>query len=119
MKRLLLATVLLTLLGAAPAAACTGGSRGDVRQRLAAADAAFVGSLAARRSGALVFRVAIRVTGPLGRRVRVHWVKGCGAPPRKGRRVGLLLHRSHGRWVASGADVVAPGELQKIVGIGP
>jgi hypothetical protein len=118
-KRLALTTVLATLIAAAPAAACSSGSATSVQRRLADADAAFVGRRVARRAGALVFRVNIRVKGRLGRSVRVRWIDTCVSPPRHGRRTGLLLYRVRRHWVATGSDVVAPGELLKAAGIGP
>ena len=107
MKRLLVATVLLTLIGAAPAAACPRKSARGLHDRLVAADAAFVG----KRVKAGVYRVQVRVRGELGRRVRVRGVRGCGVP----QRAGLVLDRGH--WVATVA--VKPGDLLKAAGIGP
>jgi hypothetical protein len=107
-NRLVLATVVLTLIGAAPAAADA-----DLGARLRAADGAFVGRLVERDGRALTFRVQVRVKGRLGRRVVVRGARGV----RRGRRVGVVLDRRHGRWVAE--EVVAPGELLKAAGIGP
>ena len=109
MKRLLIGTVLLTLIGAAPAAACPHTSTRGLHDRLVASDAAFVG----KRIKPGLYRVQTRVRGDLGRRVRVRGVRGCGVP----RRVGLLLDRRHGHWVATTA--VPPSELFKASGIGP
>jgi hypothetical protein len=58
------------------------------------ADAPFVGRLAQRDGGVLVYRVQVRVKGHLTRRMRVHGLRGCGVP----RRTGLLLDRRHGVW---------------------
>jgi hypothetical protein len=108
-KRALVATVLLTLIGAAPAAGCPRKSARGLHDRLVAADAAFVG----KRVKAGVYRVQVRVRGELGRRVRVRGVRGCGVP----KRAGLLLDRRDGHWVATVA--VKPGDLLKAAGIGP
>jgi hypothetical protein len=107
--RLLVATVLLTLIGAAPAAACPRTASRGLHDRLVASDAAFVG----KRVKPGVYRVQVRVRGELGRRVRVRGVRGCGVP----KRAGLLLDRRKGRWWATVA--VAPSELFKASGIGP
>ena len=109
MKLLLAATVLLTLIGAAPAAACPRTSTRGLHDRLVASDAAFVG----KRIKPGLYRVQARVRGDLGKRVRVRGVRGCGVP----KRAGLLLDRRHGHWVATTA--VAPSELFKASGIGP
>ena len=101
MKRLLVATVLLTLIGAAPAAACPRTSTRGLHDRLVAADAAFVG----KRVKAGVYRVQVRV--------RVRGIRGCGVP----KRAGILLDRRHCHWVATAA--VDPSELFKASGIGP
>jgi len=58
-KRLLLATVLLSLIGAAPAAACSADSATDLGPRLRAADGAFVGRLYKRDGNLLWFRVEV------------------------------------------------------------
>jgi hypothetical protein len=108
-KRLLVATVLLTLIGAAPAAACPRKSARGLHDRLVAADAAFVG----KRVKAGVYRVQVRVRGELGRRVRVRGVRGCGVP----KRAGLLLDRRDRHWVVTAA--VKPGALLNAAGIGP
>jgi hypothetical protein len=108
-KRLLVATVLLTLIGAAPAAACPRTSTRGLHDRLVASDAAFVG----KRVKPGVYRVQTRVRGDLGKRVRVRGIRGCGVP----KRVGILLDRRHGHWVATAA--VDPSELFKASGIGP
>jgi len=55
----------------------------------------------------------------MGRKVLVHGLRGCGPGVRKGRRVGMLLDRSRGRWEANAFDVVAARELLKAAGIGP
>ena len=109
MKRLLVATVLLTLIGAAPAAACPRTSERGLHKRLVASDAAFVG----KRIKPGLYRVQTRVRGDLGKRVRVRGIRGCGVP----KRAGLLLDRWHGHWVATAA--VDPSELFKASGIGP
>jgi hypothetical protein len=108
-KRLLLATVLLTLIGAATASA----RRPDLGPRLRAADGAFVGRLVKRHGHLLTFRVDVRVKGRLGPRVVVRGPRSV----RRGRRVGVILDRRPGRWVAE--EIVAPGELLKAAGIGP
>lgn len=109
MKRLLVATVLLTLIGAAPAAACPRTSERGLHKRLVASDAAFVG----KRIKPGLYRVQTRVRGDLGKRVRVRGIRGCGVP----KRAGILLDRRHGHWVATAA--VDPSELFKASGIGP
>ena len=109
MNRLLVATVLLTLIGAAPAAACPRTSVRGLHDRLVAADAAFVG----KRIKPGLYRVQVRVRGDLGQRVRVRGIRGCGVP----KRAGILLDRRHGHWVATAA--VDPSELFKASGIGP
>ena len=109
MKRLLVATVLLTLIGAAPAAACPRTSARGLHDRLVASDAAFVG----KRIKPGLYRVQTRVRGDLGKRVRVRGIRGCGVP----KRAGILLDRRHGHWVATAA--VDPSELVKASGIGP
>ena len=109
MKRLLLATVLLTLIGAAPAAACPRTAVRGLHDRLVASDAAFVG----KRIKPGLYRVQTRVRGDLGKRVRVRGVRGCGVS----KRAGLLLDRRHGHWVATTA--VPASELFKASGIGP
>ena len=101
MKRLLVATVLLTLIGAAPAAACPRTSERGLHKRLVASDAAFVG----KRIKPGLYRVQTRV--------RVRGIRGCGVP----KRAGILLDRRHGHWVATAA--VDPSELFKASGIGP
>jgi hypothetical protein len=109
-KRLLLAAaVLLTLIGAAPAAACPRTSTRGLHDRLVASDAAFVG----RHLTGTRWRVLTRVRGNLGRTVRVRGVRGCGVA----KRAGILLDRRHGHWVATAA--VPPSELFKASGIGP
>jgi hypothetical protein len=108
-KRLLVATVLLTLIGAAPAAACPRTSERGLHDRLVASDAAFVG----KRIKPGLYRVQTRVRGDLGQRVRVRGIRGCGVP----KRAGILLDRRHGHWVATAA--VDPSELFKASGIGP
>jgi hypothetical protein len=108
-KRLLVATVLLTLIGAAPAAACPRTSERGLHDRLVASDAAFVG----KRLKPGLYRVQVRVRGDLGQRVRVRGIRGCGVP----KRAGILLDRRHGHWVATAA--VDPSELFKASGIGP
>jgi hypothetical protein len=108
-KRLLIATVLLTLIGAAPAAACPRTSSRGLHDRLVASDAAFVG----KRLKPGLYRVQTRVRGDLGQRVRVRGIRGCGVP----KRAGILLDRRHGHWVATAA--VDPSELFKASGIGP
>jgi len=108
-KRLLVATVLLTLIGAAPAAACPRTSERGLHDRLVASDAAFVG----KRIKPGLYRVQTRVRGGLGKRVRVRGIRGCGVP----KRAGILLDRRHGHWVATAA--VDPSELFKASGIGP
>ena len=109
MNRLLVATVLLTLIGAAPAAACPRTSERGLHKRLVASDAAFVG----KRIKPGLYRVQTRVRGDLGKRVRVRGIRGCGVP----KRAGILLDRRHGHWVATAA--VDPSELFKASGIGP
>ena len=109
MNRLLVATVLLTLIGAAPAAACPRTSTRGLHDRLVASDAAFVG----KRVKPGVYRVQTRVRGDLGKRVRVRGIRGCGVP----KRAGILLDRRHGHWVATAA--VDPSELFKASWIGP
>ncbi len=109
MNRLLVATVLLTLIGAAPAAACPRTSERGLHDRLVASDAAFVG----KRIKPGLYRVQVRVRGDLGQRVRVRRIRGCGVP----KRAGILLDRRHGHWVATAA--VDPSELFKASGIGP
>ena len=109
MNRLLVATVLLTLIGAAPAAACPRTSTRGLHDRLVASDAAFVG----KRIKPDLYRVQTRVRGDLGTKVRVRGIRGCGVP----KRAGILLDRRHGHWVATTA--VAPSELFKASGIGP
>jgi hypothetical protein len=119
-KRLLLATVLLTLIGAAPAAACSADSRAtSLHDRLVKADGAFVGKLVKHKRDLFVYRVAVRVKGKLGHRVRVHGLPGCGPSGKKGRRTGLLLDRRHGHWEADAFSEVKPGDLLKAAGIGP
>jgi hypothetical protein len=108
-NRLLVATVLLTLIGAAPAAACPRTSERGLHDRLVASDAAFVG----KRLKPGLYRVQVRVRGDLGQRVRVRGIRGCGVP----KRAGILLDRRHGHWVATAA--VDPSELFKASGIGP
>ncbi len=109
MNRLLAVTVLLTLIGAAPAAACPRTSTRGLHARLVASDAAFVG----KRITPGLYRVQTRVRGDLGKRVRVRGIRGCGVP----KRAGILLDRRHGHWVATAA--VDPSELFKASGIGP
>jgi hypothetical protein len=118
-KRVVLATVLLTLIGAAPAAACPRRANVDLGPQLRASDGAFVGRVAGRKAGRLTFRVQIRVKGRVAHRVTVRAPQGCGTALRRGRRVGVLLDRRDGRWTTRAAGVVDPGQLLKAAGIGP
>lgn len=123
-----LVTVLFLFLGAvllwAQPAGASCALPGDPREDLARADAAFVGELVSTRDvpgeawprTILIFRVRERIKGDLGRLVEVHdEIPGSSvslsAPPR-GRRVGLLLTRRHGRFVANNCDWISPRNLR-------
>ena len=108
------------LVPAAPAAACSSDSAAStLYPRLVKADGAFVGRLVKRRGNRFVYIVDTRVKGHIGSRIRVHGLRDCGPSRRKGRRIGMLLDRRHGRWEANAFSEVPAGALLKAAGIGP
>jgi hypothetical protein len=108
------------LVPAAPAAACSGGlDATGVRGAIERADGAFVGRLVKRRGNLFIYRVEVRIKGRLGRRVRVHTLRGCRPSTSRDRRTGLLLNRRRGHWQTTAADEYDAGELLRAAGVGP
>lgn len=129
---LVLAGLGLAVWGAQTSAACSPppGERPPLRERLAAASGAFVGTVISRRdtppgpdggfgSGdptELRFVVERAYKGDLGSEVDVMTVRSvatCGLAAQPGDRLGLLLRTdAQGRWTAFLGDAVNPGELE-------
>jgi hypothetical protein len=111
-----------------PAHACTCASGGDPRERLAAADGAFIGTLVSRREtgplGSIIstgrdviytFEVAEAVKGDLGRRVEVHSAAAgmsCGFEVPPGEPIGVLLEGGNGTWRSGLCGQIDPGQLR-------
>lgn len=119
-----LAVLVVTALGLAQSAqAACPQQEFSLTQRFDAADAAVVGRVTAVRSGSLngqpervvTIDVDQHVKGNLPNRIVVWSPTGqgsCDLPSPSSKAFGLLLSRSpDGRWVATGASVVDPGQL--------
>jgi hypothetical protein len=126
---LLVALVLLvSAIPVSPAHACSCAREGDPRERLAAADGAFIGKLVGHReTGPLgsiistgrdviyIFEVAEAFKGDIGRRVEVHSAASgasCGFEVAAGQPIGVLLDSGNGRWRSGLCGQVEPGELR-------
>jgi hypothetical protein len=108
--------------------ACTCVASFDSRDRLAAADGAFIGRLVGRReTGPLgstlftgrdviyTFAVTEVFKGDIGQRVEVHSAASgasCGFEVSRGQAVGVFLHGDQGRWGSSLCGQIDPGKLR-------
>ena len=111
-----------------PANACSCARPGDPRDRLAAADGAFIGTLVGRREtgplGSIIssgrdmvytFEVAEAVKGDIGPRVEVYSAASgasCGFEVAPGTAVGVFLERHSGRWRSGLCGQIDPGKLR-------
>jgi hypothetical protein len=109
------AALALALAFAGDALACTCPGGLSVEERLASADAAFVGRLVAVRGTSYEFEVDQRVKGDLGERVAVRSGRDtaqCGLRRTAAdEAVGVLLTRASGGWASSLCAQTTPGEL--------
>jgi hypothetical protein len=98
---------------------------GTPRDRLTAADGAFIGALVGRRGTSplrsivgpgpdvvYTFEVAEVVKGGIGQRVEVYSWAGCGFEVDPGEAVGVLLERHRGRWRSRLCQQIEPGKLR-------
>jgi hypothetical protein len=108
--------------------ACSCAIRGDPRERLAAADGAFIGTLVSRREtgplGSIIstgrdviytFEVAEAFKGDLGRRVEVHSAASgasCGFEVPPGAPIGVLLDGANGMWRSGLCGQIEPDKLR-------
>jgi len=103
----------LALAGDAVACSCPAGL--SVEQRLASADAAFVGRLVSVRGTSYEFEVDQQVKGELGERVVVRSARDsaqCGLQrSHEDEAVGVLLTRAGAGWASSLCAQATPGEL--------
>jgi hypothetical protein len=126
---LLLALVLvLAMVPLSHANACSCIANTDPRDRLAAAEGAFIGELVGRRETGLLgsiissgrdvvytFEVAEVFKGDLGQRVDVHSAAGggsCGFEVAPGEAVGVLLYRHQGTWQSGLCGQIEPDKLR-------
>ena len=121
MKALLVclaASVAVVAAAAEPALACSCAVP-NPRALLAHADGAFVGRLLSSRNAGpgrklLTFRVERRVKGAIGTRIVVETASNsaaCGVSTPVGRRIGLFVDRSGGRWRSNLCWQVGPAAL--------
>lgn len=131
LRRLRLTLVLVAALLAVPAGDATASCAppGSTRDRLGAADAAFVGEYVREKAASgpgsgeadvLVFRVREAIKGQLGDEIEVR-DEGANTSVGldrgvDGREVGLFLRRSDGRYVANGCMYVDPDRLRRAAG---
>jgi hypothetical protein len=124
---LLAVVVVLAMVRLPHAKACTC-STGDSRDRLAAADGAFIGELVGRREtgplGSIIssgrdvvytFEVTEVFKGDIGRRVEIHSAASgmsCGFEVAAGEAVGVLLDRQGGDWRSGLCGQIEPGKLR-------
>jgi hypothetical protein len=108
--------------------ACSCALPGDPRDRLAAADGAFIGKLVGRREtgplGSIIssgreviytFEVAEVFKGDISQRVEVHSAasgESCGFEVAAGEAIGVLLDRSRGDWRSGLCGQIEPGKLR-------
>jgi hypothetical protein len=104
--------------------ACSCALPGDPRDRLAAADGAFIGELVGRRGTSplrsivgpgpdvVTFEVVEVVKGAIGQRVEVDSMAGCGFEVDPGEAVGVLLERHRGRWRSGLCGQIEPAKLR-------
>jgi hypothetical protein len=120
--------VLFAAIAVLPAHACSCASGGDPRERLAAADGAFIGALVSRREtgplGSVIstgrdviytFEVAEAFKGDIGRRVEVHSAASgvsCGFEVPPGEPTGVLLDGDNGTWRSGLCGQIKPEELR-------
>jgi hypothetical protein len=126
---LLAALILLfSAIPVSPAHACTCAARGDPRERLAAADGAFIGNLVSRREtgplGSIIstgrdviytFEVAEAFKGDIGRQVEVHSAASgasCGFEVPPGEPIGVLLEGGNGTWRSGLCGQIEPDKLR-------
>jgi hypothetical protein len=126
---LLVALVLLvSTIPVSPAHACSCARAGDPRERLEAADGAFIGKLVSRREtgplGSIIstgrdviytFEVAEAFKGDIGRRVEVHSAASgasCGFEVPPGEPIGVLLDGGNGKWRSGLCGQIEPSELR-------
>ena len=125
----LVASVAVVAMTAEPALACSCAVP-NPRALLAHADGAFVGRLVSSRDAGsgrrlLTFRVERRLKGAIGTRIVVETASNsaaCGVSTSVGRRIGLFLDRSAGRWRSTLCWQVDPavllGRTRKPAGLG-
>jgi hypothetical protein len=121
-----LGAVMVCLVALTPVAHACSCFAGDPRDRLAAADGAFIGVVTERdgpppgSSGfdgvTYTFRVEERFKGDIGETVEVNTAPNgaaCGLESGRGDRLGLLLERGGGEWYGGLCGTIDPDELRK------